>query len=198
MKVFEELKNKLSELELDETKVNELVDFAKKEVPKEFIPKDKYNEKVEELTSVNEKLEQTNKQIEELKDSTDNVEEYKTKLEEIKNEYEEFKSEADNRVNNIKKQSILKDRLLSEGADQENIDLLMKDFDLSDMKLEQDKIIGLDDYLQPVKEKRKRLFIQKDVETDKPPKGDDQKNDDELSAEELIKKRLEERGYKSR
>jgi myosin heavy subunit len=185
MNYFEELKTKIAELVEDESKVNELVEFSKKSIPKEFIPKDKYNEKVEELTGVNEKLEETNKQIEELKNSTSNVDEYKEKLETLTQEYEQYKQEADSRVANMKKTSLLKDRLINEGADKDNIDLLLKDFNIDEMKLKDDSIIGLDDYVNPIKEKRQRLFVKDKVDSNPPDDGGDADNTDTIEENKL-------------
>ena len=198
MKYFEELKGKLAELELDEEKVNELVEFSKKTIPKEFVPSDKYAEVKEELNSSKGQLEAVNKNLEELKQSTESVDEYKTKLDQLNQEYNEFKEQADTRVAKIKKSSILKDSLLNAGADKDNVDLLMNEFNLDELKLNDDgnDIIGKDEYIQPIKEKRARLFVKKEVDSNKPPKGDTTVNEDDLSPEELVKLRLEQRGYK--
>lgn len=178
MNYFEELKGKLEGLEED--KINEIIEFSKKSIPLEFIPKSKYNEKVEELTAVNTKLEETNTQIEELKNSTSDVDEYKTKLETLTQEYEEYKGQADSRVANLKKSSLLKDRLIKEGADQDNIDLLMKDFDIENMQLNEDKIVGLDDYVNPIKERRARLFVKEQVNSNPPEDGGKAEGNTEL------------------
>lgn len=174
MNYFEELKGKLVLLEgMEEEKINEIIEFSKKSIPLEFIPKSKYTEKVEELEGVNTKLADTNKQIEELTSSTADVDEYKKKLDTLTQEYETYKGEADVRVANIQKVSLLKDKLISEGADKDNIDLLLKDFNIDDMQLENDKIIGLDEYIEPIKERRARLFVKEQVESNLPDDGGD-------------------------
>jgi len=171
MNYFEELQAKLEVV--DEEKVAEIIEFSKKSIPLEFIPKTKYNEKVEELTTTNAKLEETNKKIEELSKTETDAKEYKEKLETLNQEYEKFKDEAEERVSEMKKNSILKDRLIQEGADKDNIDLLMKDFDVKEMSLNDDGIIGLDEYLKPIKEKRARLFVQEEIGTNTPKDGTD-------------------------
>jgi len=171
MNYFEELKTKLEGL--DEEKVNEIIEFSKKSIPLEFIPKTKYNEKIEELTDVNGKLEETNAQIEELKNSTGDVDEYKTKLDTLTQEYETYKGESDARITNIKKSSLLKDRLIRENADPENIDLLLKDFNIEEMQLKDDNIVGLDEYVNPIKEKRARLFVKEKIDSTSSDDGGD-------------------------
>jgi len=171
MNYFEELKAKLEGL--DEEKVNEIIEFSKKSIPLEFIPKTKYNEKIEELTDVNGKLEETNAQIEELKNSTGDVDEYKTKLDTLTQEYETYKGESDARITNIKKSSLLKDRLIRENADPENIDLLLKDFNIEEMQLKDDNIVGLDEYVNPIKEKRARLFVKEKIDSTSSDDGGD-------------------------
>ncbi len=169
MNYFDELKAKLDGLE--EAKIEEIIEFSKKALPQEFIPKSKYNEKAEELTQVNEKLAETNKQIEELKNSSTGAEEYKQKLDLLNQEYEDYKKQADTRVDNLRKSSLLKDRLINEGADKDNLDLLLKDFNIEEMQLKDENIVGLDDYVNPIKEKRARLFLQERVDTTKPDDG---------------------------
>ena len=171
MNYFEELKTKLEGL--DEEKVKEIIEFSKKSIPLEFIPKTKYNEKIEELTDVNGKLEETNAQIEELKNSTGDVDEYKTKLDTLTQEYETYKGESDTRITNIKKSSLLKDRLIRENADPENIDLLLKDFNIEEMQLKDDNIVGLDEYVKPIKEKRARLFVKEKIDSTSSDDGGD-------------------------
>lgn len=180
MKVFEVLKEQLKGLELDEEKVAELVEFTKKELPKEWIPKDKFNEKVEELKNVNAKLEETNTKIKELESSTENIDEYKEKLNKLNSELENFKAEADNRVAKLKKKSIIKDWLVSNNADPDNLDLLMYEFNdkIDEMTLKDDNIVGLEDYTTPVKEKREKLFLKEKVSTGKPNDGDTTKPED--------------------
>lgn len=167
MNYFEELRKRLEGFE----KAEEIIEFSKKNIPLEFIPKTKYNEKIEELEAINTKLGETNKQIEELKNSTSNVDEYKQKLEKLTQEYDEYKGEADKRVANLQKSSLLKDKLIKEGADKDNLDLLIRDFNLDEMQLKDDKIIGLDDLISPIKEKRARLFVQESTTTGKPDDG---------------------------
>jgi chromosome segregation ATPase len=167
MKVFDELREKLKGLELEEEKVNDLLEFAKKEIPKEFIPKEKYNEKVSELDAATSKLEETNNTIEELKSNTGDIDEYKTKLDQLNQEYNEYKNEAEQRVQTMKKKNVIKDNLINSGADPNNVDLLMYEFEnkLNDMKLNDDgSIIGLDEYINPLKEKRAPLFSKQQLD----------------------------------
>ena len=89
----------------------------------------------------------------------------------IEQEYNEFKKSAEKRETQRKKQNIVNNTLLKSGADPENIDLLLNDFDFGDMKLKDGNIIGLDEYIEPVKEKRSRLFLQKEVEGNEPGKS---------------------------
>jgi molecular chaperone GrpE (heat shock protein) len=131
MDYFDELKKKLTDLGiegLDEKKINDVVEYSKKSVPKEFIPKTKYNETKEELDAAGKKLEETNKTIKDLQGKETDLEDYKTKLETLNTEYDTFKSDAEKRVDNIKKKSLIKDELLKNGADPANVDLLMFEF----------------------------------------------------------------------
>jgi DNA repair exonuclease SbcCD ATPase subunit len=184
MKVFEKLESKLKENEIDEEIVNDIVEFAKKEVPQEFIPKEKYNEKVSELESINEQLDKTNQKIEELSQSDADLEEYKKQVKELKNKKETFKEEYETKLNNIKKQQHLKDYLLDNGADRDNIDLLLNDFNVDEMQLKDDKIVGIDEYVnEDYKQKRQRLFVKQEAEgSGKPDEGKPAKTDTQFDA----------------
>ncbi len=179
IKVFEKLESKLKELELDEEKVKDIIEFSKKEIPKDFVPSDELSKKKDELSQLQEKLEQTNNQIKELSETTESAEEYKEKLEELNNEYDEYKQQQETQLANIKKKHYLKDSLLEQGADKDNIDLLMNDFDVDDMKWKEDKIVGIDEYVnEDYKTKRSRLFEKEVVEGGgEPEKGNPANND---------------------
>jgi len=67
----------------------------------------------------------------------------------------------------------LKDRLIRENADPENIDLLLKDFNIEEMQLKDDNIVGLDEYVKPIKEKRARLFVKEKIDSTSSDDGGD-------------------------
>jgi len=185
MKYFTDLEAKLKELGLEEKVIGELVEFSKKAVPMEFVPSDKLKETKAELEEANTKLSDTNKTIEELQKSTGDVDEYKAKLTELNAAYDTFKNETNLRVSKMKKVSILKESLLKGGADKDNVDLLMNDFNIDDMKLNdaETDIIGKEDYINPIKEKRARFFVKVEPDTEIPPEGNNSSTDTAFDAQ---------------
>lgn len=203
IKVFNKLEEKLKSLEIDEEKINELVQFAKDETAKDFIPKEKYNEKTSALEVADEKIQQYEekaakvdeliKEKAELKDQVTEIENtYKQKIQEVEGNYE-------SKLKMSKKTSILKDSLIQNGADPENVDLLLHEFDgkIEEMKLNDDgnDIIGKDDYLTPVKERRNKFFKKIENNTGKPPSGGTgEKSKADMTPDERLQANLKAKG----
>ena len=165
-----------------EENINEAVAVFKSDYfPKNAVPKDEYNKKsskVEELESeldtAKEQLEQTNSQLDELSDKAENNEELKQNLEEIKSEYEEYKEQEEQRLNQIKKKSTLEKKLLKSNANQDAVDLLMNDFDVEELELDEEgNLNNFDEQLEQVQEKRPTLFGEVEIEGNTPPDGED-------------------------
>ena len=163
-----------------EENVDETVERIKQEFPKHAVPKEQYNKKagkVEELESelntAKEQLEQTNSQLDELSEKSENNDELKQNLEEIKSEYEEYKQQEETRLNQIKKKSTLEKQLLKSNANQDAVDLLLNDFDLDSLKLdEENNLKNFDEQLEKVREKRPTLFGEVAIEGNTPPDGE--------------------------
>lgn len=159
--------------------VDEVMEEVKKEFPKHAIPKEEFNKKAEkvnelqsELETAKGNLEATNETIEELKEKAENAEEVKSKLNEVSNKYEEYKEQEEQRVNNLKKQSALKDLLHEEKADPKLSRLLIRDVDLEEVKLTEDgKIANRDDVIKPLKQEYETAFGEVQIDGDTPPDG---------------------------
>ena len=174
MKLFESLKEKFKGMDLTEEQVESLIKFAKSEVPKDFIPKDKYNQKISELDEVNSTLEQTNEKIKELNNSSENAEEYKKKLQAVNDELDNVKKNTELKMSKLQKESIMKEALIKKGADPDNLDLLMYELEAKydDMELKDNDIANKDDFINPIAEKRSKLFLKSKIDTPNPKDGD--------------------------
>ena len=164
-----------------EENINEAVAVFKSDYfPKNAVPKDEYNKKSSkidelesELDTAKEQLEQTNEQLDELSSKAENNEELKQNLEEIKSEYEQYQQQEQERLNQIKKKSTLEKKLLKSNANQDAVDLLMNDFDVEELELDEEgNLNNFDDQLEKVQEKRPTLFGEVEITGNTPTDGE--------------------------
>ena len=180
--LMEWVENYLNEIGIeDENKIEEAVELFKSEYfPKNAVPNDEYKKKsskVEELESeldtAKEQLEQTNQQLDELSDKAEGKEELKNNLEQIKSEYEEYKEQEEQRLQQIKKKSTLEKQLLKSKANEDAVDLLINDFSLDELQLDEEgNLANFDEHLEQVKEKRPTLFGEVEISGNEPQDGE--------------------------
>ena len=164
---------------LDDENVKNKIDAIKKELPKHFIPKEKYNEKAsevqekaDELKATTDKMTDLQKQVEKLSDAEGEQEKLKGDLKTINDEFEKFKGESESRLGNIKKTQAIERGLRDAQANPETIDLLITRFDLDKIELADDgNVKEWDKHLEPLKETRKSLFAESNVSGTRPPDG---------------------------
>ena len=175
IKAFENLAEKLQEIGLEEDKINEIVEYEKKNVPKDFIPSSKHKELLSEqeakLNEINTKFAETNKKLESLKDNN-NSEELQEQLNKIKNEYEDFKNNVEKRETIRKKQNIFKNHLLEKGFNTKGVELLANQVNFDDMQLKDDKIIGIDEHTESLEEEYGFLKVNTQAQSKEPEKGE--------------------------
>ena len=196
---MEWLENLLKENGIEKTE--DIVESFKKEFPNHAVPKEQYNKKVykieeieSELNSANKQLEQTNDQIDKLKGDAEGKEEIKKQLESIQAEYNEYKESEQDRINSIKKRSVLEKELLTSNVPEDAVDLLISDFNIDDMELDEEgNIKNLNDHKEKVKQKRPSLFGKEKIKGHKPTDGDseetviDMDNIDNMTEEQINK-----------
>jgi hypothetical protein len=152
------LTGKIEEAELEgvatalETSIN-------KEMPLRYIPKDVYNSKANELKVTTEKMEGLQAQIETATASQGDAEALKESLTKITDEFNTFKEETVARQGESVKIGSLEKALRLSGAAEDAIDLLTKEFTLSEITLDsKDNIVDWDIHEKAVKAKRKSMF----------------------------------------
>lgn len=166
---MEWLKNILENEELTAEQKQEAI---QKELPKSFIPKQKYNEKVEELNATAEKMEELKGQVENLSKSSEEADKLKEQLENIKGEFDTFKTDSEKRVLNIQKKQAIERGLSGANANPDTIDLLTGLFDIEKLQLNsKGDIVDWEEHLNPIKETRQSLFGKVKVNGDEPHKG---------------------------
>lgn len=167
---------------------DEQMEAVKQALPKHFVPKDQYNKKVDELrlkveehTTLQSQLDSNESLLKELKKKAELSDEYKGKLDEQMNAMESFKADADKRLANMQKTSALEKQLLASKAAPDAVDLLLKEFELEKVELDETgSVKGFETLVAPVIEKRKSLFITETTTTPLP-KDQNTPPDTELS-----------------
>ncbi|MFP4015799.1 MAG: phage scaffolding protein [Halanaerobiales bacterium] len=184
--MVEWLKEILGE-DLDESKMEKI----KEEFPKHAVPKDQYNKKADkaeelesELNTAKEQLDQTNEKLTDLQEKAENAEDFKEQLDAIKSEYDEYKEQEQTRINQIKKKSALEKKLLTSKVPEDAVDLVINDFDLDELELDDDgNLKNIDEQMEKFKERRPSLIPKESKETEEPSLDFD--NPDSLTQEQL-------------
>ena len=158
---------------------SEAIETALKDsVGKEFVPKDQYNKKVDELsskttelTSTTEQMNKLQKDIEGFSKSTETIEELKKQLETTNTEFETFKTDNTKREANRIKIDVL--RKSFEGkVNKDAIDLLVKEYDPDDIVLDsKNQVVDFDVKLEAIKTSRPSFIIIENLDGDPPPDG---------------------------
>jgi len=164
---------------LDDETIENKIDAIKKALPMHFIPKEKYNEKAnevqekaDELKATTDKMTDLQTQVEKLSGAEGEQEKLKEKLEAINGEFETFKSESESRLSNVKKTQAIERGLRDAQANPETIDLLITRFDLEKIELADDgNVKEWDKHLETLKETRKSLFAESNLSGTKPLDG---------------------------
>jgi hypothetical protein len=152
---------------------DEQLEKVKQELPKHFVAKDQYNKKVDELKLKSDEYGTLSKQLEDnktlmgdLQKKAELTDEYKTKLEQQVSAFDSYKADADKRVDQMLKRSAIEKSLLASKAAPDAVDLLLNEFNLDDIKLsEKGEVLGFNEILAPIQEKRKSLFVTESMST---------------------------------
>lgn len=161
-----------------------------------YIPRQRLNEVTEKLKATEETNKTLVSQSEETKKLLSESEKFKTESEEYKKKYADLETkhttELENKnkeVSNVLKRSLVKEKLINEGAKHPN--LLMKEIDFDKVSIENDKLTNFDDTFKSLNENYKDLFTVKqntqNVETGGTGGGNPEFSEDELTFLDNIK-----------
>jgi hypothetical protein len=151
--------------------VDSIINSAKKEIGKQFVPKDDFNSKNEELKSTKSKMDDLQKQVDDLSKAGGDAAKMKEQLDKVNQDFADYKKDTEKRETNRKKQAAIETGLRAAKASDDAIDLLTSQFDLDKITLDnKGNIVDWDDHLKPVKESRKTLFGEVQTGGGKPPK----------------------------
>lgn len=158
---MEWLKELLKKTGFDESKVDSLVGDVNKELPKHFVPKDKYNEVAEARKQAETALADRDKQLEELKKSSGDAEALKQQIEKLQGENKAAKEKYEADLKEMKLNAAIEKALTTAKA--KHPDLLMGKIDKTKLELLEDgSVKGLDNQIKPLQESYKELFASED------------------------------------
>lgn len=124
--------------------VDTIADTIKAEIPKEFVSKAQYSKKVG-------LIDELNNTIADLEAKAGN-DDFKTKYEELNTQFENYKNELEIQKINSQKKDLIVSNLKKEGFNDKIVNLLIKEFDLDKIEVEEDNIKDWDNTITPLKE----------------------------------------------
>lgn len=130
-----------------------------------YVAKHRFDEVNTELKEVKEQLKERDKDLAELKDSLKDNEELQNKVKEWEIKYQEAVQNSEKKIAEMQKRAAVEKALT--GA--KYPDLLIEKIDFDKLTIEGDKVIGLNDVIEGLKENYADLFGSKEI----PPAGDD-------------------------
>jgi len=150
------LKELLKKAGVEEGKIDSLVADINKELPKHFIPKDKYNEVAEAKKKLETDLQARDAQLEELKKAAGTSEELKKQIETLQAENKKAKEEWETQIAKMKLDFAVERALTAAKA--KNPKAVKALLDMSKVKLDGEQLLGLDDQLKAIQQSDPYLF----------------------------------------
>jgi hypothetical protein len=150
------LKELLKKAGIEEGKLDSTITDINKELPKHFIPKDKYNEAAEAKKKLEADIQERDKQLEQLKNAAGNSEELKAQIEQLQAENQKAAEEWQAKMAQIQLDFAV-DKALT-AAKAKNAKAVKALLDMEKVKLDGDKLLGLDDQLKAIQQSDPYLF----------------------------------------
>lgn len=150
------LKELLKKAGIEEGKVDGVIADINKELPKHFIPKDKYNEAAEAKKKLEADLAARDTQLEELKEAAGTSEELKKQIETLQAENKKAGDEWQAKLSKMQLDFALERALTTAKA--KNPKAVKALLDLEKVKLDGEQLLGLDDQLKELQKSDAYLF----------------------------------------
>lgn len=139
---------------IEDEKVNSLAEILGIKIAEEFVKKDQYGKKIQQIDALQEKINDMEAQL-----SNTNDNEYKDKYEALVSEFDQYKADIQNKETRANKSNLLNAKLKESGVTNPKlINLLSKEFDLDKIEIEDNNIKNWDNILNPVKENYSDFF----------------------------------------
>ena len=150
------LKELLKKAGIEEGKLDGVIADIGKELPKYFIPKDKYNEVAEAKKKLEADIQERDNQLEQLKQAAGNSEELKNQIEELQEANRRAAEEWQAKMAQMQLDFAIEKALTAAKA--KNAKAVKALLDLEKVKLDGEQLLGLDDQLKTLKETDPYLF----------------------------------------
>ena len=150
------LKELLKNAGIEEGKLDGVIADISKELPKYFIPKDKYNEVAEAKKQLEKDIQDRDQQLEDLKKAAGASEELKKQIETLQAENKKASEEWQTKMSQMQLDFALERALTTAKA--KNPKAVKALLDMEKVKLDGEQLLGLDDQLKALKESDSYLF----------------------------------------
>jgi len=150
------LKELLKKAGIEEAKVDGVIADINKELPKYFIPKDKYNEVAEAKKKLEADIAERDKQLEDLKKAAGASEELKKQIETLQADNKKASEEWQAKMAQMQLDFAIEKALAAAKA--KNPKAVKALLDLEKVKLDGDKLLGLDDQIKALQQSDSYLF----------------------------------------
>ena len=150
------LKELLKKAGIEEGKLDGVIADIGKELPKYFIPKDKYNEVAEAKKKLEADIQERDAQLEQLKQAAGNSEELKAQIEQLQAENQKAAEEWQAKMAQMQLDFAIEKALTTAKA--KNIKAVKALLDLEKVKLDGEQLLGLDDQLKAIQQSDPYLF----------------------------------------
>lgn len=139
----------------------QMQDAIQKELPKHFMPKDKYNEVITERDNFKTQLTDTNGQLDKIKKEAGDNEALKKQIEDFKTEAKAKDEKYQAELTQVKTDNLLERELITAGA--KNIKAAKALLDMSKVKLDGETLIGLKEQIEAQKTAEDSKFLYNEV-----------------------------------
>ncbi len=150
------LKEILKKAGIEEGKLDSVVGDINKELPKHFIPKDKYNEVAEAKKKLEEDIQGRDNQLEKLKNAAGNSEELKAQIEQLQAENQKAAEEWQAKMAQMQLDFAIEKALAAAKA--KNAKAVKALLDMDKVKLDGEQLLGLEDQLKVLQQSDPYLF----------------------------------------
>jgi predicted RNase H-like nuclease (RuvC/YqgF family) len=150
------LKELLKKAGIPEDKLDSTITDINKELPKHFIPKDKYNEVAEAKKKLETDIQERDNQLEQLKNAAGNSEELKAQIEQLQADNKKASEEWQAKFAKMQLDFAIEKALTAAKA--KNAKAVKALLDMEKVKLDGDKLLGLEDQLKTIQQSDPYLF----------------------------------------
>lgn len=155
MKLSDVLGEEVLEQVQEELK-DEDVDLLVNSGDNEYVPRERLNDKNDQIESLKDQIDQREQQIKQLKEDTETSEKLQDKIEELEEQNEEQREEFEQKIQKNTKHSEVRIALAQENA--RNVDAVESLLDMDEIEVKDGAVEGLEEQIDELKESEDYLF----------------------------------------